>query len=211
MKKACFKWYEEGKPDNDHPLLIVKKKCKQQFRKTYRIELAMKEINFKSKIMQTRTKNSKTFHMLINKQRRSLRGCIQDLHIDNKTMSGKENILQGFNNHFANLSVPSYYQSYNSQYSTNIELETDNIIELVNSVDIFRPLSLLYLKTRNPYILHIKNYRGITVLPVFEKIVESILKNRVTPKCYKRQCSIHRGFTQNSVPIHSSFILEESR
>jgi hypothetical protein len=83
MQKASFKWYEEGKPDNDHPLLIDKNKCKQQFRKTYRIELAIKEINFKSTIMQTRTKNRKTFHMLINKQRHSLRGCIQDLHIDN--------------------------------------------------------------------------------------------------------------------------------
>jgi hypothetical protein len=30
-------------------------------------------------------------------------------------------------------------------------------------------------------ILDIKNYRGITLLPVFEKIVESILKNRVRP------------------------------
>ena len=107
MKKASFKWYEEGKPDNNYRLLIDKKKCKQQFRKTYRIELAIKEINFKSKVMQTRTKNSKNLHMLINKQRRSLRGCIQDLHIDNKTMSGEENILQGFKNHFANLAVLS--------------------------------------------------------------------------------------------------------
>ena len=63
---------------------IDKKKCKQRFRKTYRIELAIKEIYFKSKIMQTRTKDSKTFHMPIKKQRHSLRGCIQDLHIDNK-------------------------------------------------------------------------------------------------------------------------------
>jgi hypothetical protein len=107
MKKASSKWYEEGKPDNDHPLLIDKKICKQQFRKTYRIELAIKEIYSKNKIMQTRTKDSKTFHMLIKKQRHSLRGCIQDLHIDNKTMSGEENILQGFKNHFANLAVLS--------------------------------------------------------------------------------------------------------
>ena len=89
--------------------------------------------------MQTRTKNSKNFHMLINKQRRSLRGCIQDLHIDNKAMSGEENILQGFKNHFANLAVPSYDQIYNYQYSTNIEQETDNIIELVKSVNILKP------------------------------------------------------------------------
>lgn len=60
-------------------------------------------------------------------------------------------------------------------------------------------------------ILDIKNYRGITVLPVFEKIIESILKNRVRPKCDKQQCSIQRGFTQNSAPINGSFILEESR
>jgi hypothetical protein len=36
-------------------------------------------------------------------------------------------------------------------------------------------------------ILDIKNYRGITVLPVFEKIVESILKNRVRQKYDKQQ------------------------
>jgi hypothetical protein len=30
MKKASFKWYEEGKPDNNYRLLD-KKKCKQQF------------------------------------------------------------------------------------------------------------------------------------------------------------------------------------
>ena len=25
MKNASFKWYEEGKPDNDHPLLNIDK------------------------------------------------------------------------------------------------------------------------------------------------------------------------------------------
>jgi hypothetical protein len=183
--------------------------------------------------------------MLINKQRRSLRGCIQDLHIDNKAMSGEENILQGFKNHFANLAVPSYDQSYNYQYSTNIEQETDNIIELVKSVDILKPTKEELNKASSSIkkgkasdifdltvehfiyggyalfdythsiilaifesgivpdmikegllspvfknkgsILDIKNYRGITVLPVFEKIVESILKNRVRQKYDKQQ------------------------
>jgi hypothetical protein len=37
------------------------------------------------------------------------------------------------------LAVPSYDQIYNYQYSTNIEQETDNIIELVKSVDILKP------------------------------------------------------------------------
>ena len=183
--------------------------------------------------------------MLIIKQRRSLRGCIQDLYIDNKTISGEDNILQGFKNHFANLAVPSYDQIYNYQYSTNIEQETDNIIELVKSVDILKPTKEELNKASSSIkrgkasdifdltvehfiyggyalfdythsiilaifesgivpdmikegllspvfknkgsILDIKNYRGITVLPVFEKIVESILKNRVRQKYDKQQ------------------------
>jgi hypothetical protein len=37
------------------------------------------------------------------------------------------------------MAVPSYDQIYNYQYSTNIEQETDNIIELVKGVDILKP------------------------------------------------------------------------
>lgn len=32
--------------------------------------------------MNTITKDTKIVHMFINKQRKSLRGCIQDLHVD---------------------------------------------------------------------------------------------------------------------------------
>jgi hypothetical protein len=68
------------------------------------------------------------FHMLINKQRRSLRGCIQDLHIDNKTMSGEENILQGFKNHFANLAVPS---TINTPFIISATIPDSNIAKII--------------------------------------------------------------------------------
>ena len=196
MKKASFKWYEEGKPNNDHPLFIDKKKCKQQFRKTYRIELAIKEINFKDKIMQTRTKDSKTFHMLINKQRRSLRGCIQDLHIDNETMSGEENILQGFKNHFAKLAVPSYDENYNYQYSTSIEQETHNIIELVKNVDILKPTkeelnkalsSIKKGKAADIFDLTVEHfiYGGDALLDYTHSIILAIFESGIVPDMIK--------------------------
>jgi hypothetical protein len=60
-------------------------------------------------------------------------------------------------------------------------------------------------------ITDVNNYRGITVLPVCCKIIDSILKCRVRPKSDIAQCSLQREFTQNSAPINAAFIKEESR
>ena len=60
-------------------------------------------------------------------------------------------------------------------------------------------------------ITDVKNYRRITVLPVFCKIIESILKYRARAKSDIAQCSLQRGFTQNSALINAAFIMEEAR
>ena len=60
------------------------------------------------------------------------------------------------------------------------------------------------------YITDVKNNRGIPVLPVLCKIIESILKIRVRPISDTAQCSLQRGFTQNSAPINAAFIMEEA-
>ena len=51
--------------------------------------------------------------MLINRQRQSIRGCIQDLHIDNEVMSGNQDIINGFRKHFSNLAVPIFDPDFN--------------------------------------------------------------------------------------------------
>jgi hypothetical protein len=81
---------------------------KQQFRRVYRTEIAMGELCLKEKVMNTRTKDSKIVHVLINRQRQSIRGYIHDLNIDNEVMSGKQDIINGFRKHFSNLAVPIF-------------------------------------------------------------------------------------------------------
>jgi len=39
--------------------------------------------------MTTRTRDSKTFHLLLNRQRKSLRSFIQDLHVDDEILTGE--------------------------------------------------------------------------------------------------------------------------
>jgi len=100
MRKANNHWYEAGRPQINHPTIQLRKKCKQIFRSTYRTEIALKELSIKEKIMTTRTKDNKTFHLLLNRQRKSLRGYIQDLHVEDEIVTGEQNIMEGFHKHF---------------------------------------------------------------------------------------------------------------
>lgn len=52
-------------------------------------------------------------------------------------------------------------------------------------------------------------YRGITVLPVLNKILEAIIKLRIQPQIMKMQNPCQRGFTANTSPLNASFIIEE--
>ena len=53
------------------------------------------------------------------------------------------------------------------------------------------------------------NYRGITVLPVLEKIIEVILKNRISTRISQNQSVYQRGFTNGVSPLHAALIVEE--
>jgi hypothetical protein len=54
-----------------------------------------------------------------------------------------------------------------------------------------------------------KNYRGITITSTLSKIVETIIKFRITPTILSVQNPLQRGFTEHSTPLISSLMLEE--
>ena len=56
---------------------------------------------------------------------------------------------------------------------------------------------------------HSTNYRGITILPVICKIIEAILKERISPHCDRAQNPYQRGFTRNASPMNAGLIVEE--
>ncbi|CAC5401872.1 unnamed protein product [Mytilus coruscus] len=146
--------------------------------------------------MTTRTEDSKTFHMLINNQRRSLKGSPQDLHVENEIPTGKENILHGFKSHFANqLAIPTHDNTYN--YKPNIEQEMDTITELVKCVDIQLPskrevykamININKGKTADEFDLTIENflYGGDKVLDCTHKIILAIFKSEMVPDIPKK-------------------------
>ena len=54
-----------------------------------------------------------------------------------------------------------------------------------------------------------KNYRGITVLPVITKILETVLRDQIQPYVDQHQNILQRGFTKHSSPMNCSLIMEE--
>ena len=59
-------------------------------------------------------------------------------------------------------------------------------------------------------IAEVINYRGITVLPVINKIIETIIKNRTNHKILEIQNPIQRVFTDGSSPLNSALPVEET-
>ena len=54
-----------------------------------------------------------------------------------------------------------------------------------------------------------KNYRGITVLRVITKILETVLRDQIQPYVDQHQNILQRGFTKHSSPMNCSLIMEE--
>ena len=54
-----------------------------------------------------------------------------------------------------------------------------------------------------------KNYRGITVLHVITKVLETVLRDQIQPYVEQQQNSLQRGFTKHSSPMNCSLIMEE--
>ena len=54
-----------------------------------------------------------------------------------------------------------------------------------------------------------KNYRGITVIPILTKLLETSIRSRIKPLILENQNNLQRGFTENSSPMNTALILEE--
>ena len=79
---------------------LEKKECKRNFRKSCRVESAKRQSEEKLKIIKTRTRDSRLFHKLVNKQRGHGRNFIVDLQVGDTTFNGENQVLQGISERF---------------------------------------------------------------------------------------------------------------
>ena len=87
----------------------------------------------KEKIIYTRTRDTKLFYRLVNKQRKSLTMHIDDLNVDGICFS-QDNILEGFKQHFGKLAEPSSGHNYSQDYNNVVSHEVHCIHSLVEQI-----------------------------------------------------------------------------
>lgn len=131
QKREAYKqWKLHGySSDPENPLTISKKAANHQFRKQIRMEIASRKSTERLKLMETRTRDTKLFYQLINKQRNRLHNCVDDLNVANKLYSG-DNVIDGFRDHFTKLANPCDNPNFDEQHRKLVDSDYDIVMEL---------------------------------------------------------------------------------
>ncbi|CAG2254720.1 TEAD [Mytilus edulis] len=107
MRKYYAQWVKQGKiKDPENNIYQQRLRTKKEFRRQVRIENAKVKNTEKQRIMETRTKDTKLFHQLVKSNRKTRGNAIMDLHVGDICMSGEQNVMEGFKQHFRNLATP---------------------------------------------------------------------------------------------------------
>ena len=143
---------------------MEKKEFRENFRKSCRVEIAKRQSEEKLKIITTRTRDSRLFHKLVNKQRGNVRNFIEDLQVGDTTFNGENQMLQGFKEHFESLANDSTNAKYDDKYHTQVDNESQSIKEMVKKTN-FEQISTDELKKAVSQINTCKSadYYGLTI------------------------------------------------
>ena len=107
-KQAFWKWKNSGKPcEKDNILYMAVKNSKRDLRKECRRALAAKREDYKQHILDTRERNSKVFHKLINNQKGKSASIMTELTVGQETFKTENEILDGWKMHFRKLAEKS--------------------------------------------------------------------------------------------------------
>ena len=132
MRSNYKRWVTYGKPTNPTNIIYSQRKLSRKvFRKAIRIEEAKQRESERDMILDTRTRDMRLFHKLVRNNRKKGHNLIDDLYVNGETYSGKENVLQGFTEHFRQLATNN--QNNESEYHRKIEQEIQLINQLVKN------------------------------------------------------------------------------
>jgi len=85
----------------------------------------------RDKILNSRAQDPKTFHKLINKNRKNKNCFIEDLNVDGESFTGVDKVADGFKKHFKALAGHSENPNFDNEYHKTVIKECDHISDMV--------------------------------------------------------------------------------
>jgi len=152
------------------------------------------------------------YHSMLEEEIKIINEIVADKNIPN---INSDEIMKA--NRSINRGKSADYHGLTIEHIANAGKDMENLLLLITN-EIFRQGKVqetLKVRLFTPIFKNkglksqAKNNRGITVLPVINKIVETIIKERIQKQVIETQNRKQRGFTSGSSPINSALPVEE--
>ena len=153
------------------------------------------------------------YHNMVEEEIKIINEIVADKNIPN---TNSDEIMKSINRSI-NRGKSADYHGLTIEHIANAGKDMENLL-LVITNEIFRQgkvpetlkVGLLTPIFKNKGLKsQATDYRGIAVLPVISKIVETIIKERIQKQVIETQNRKQRGFTSGSSPINSALPVEE--
>ncbi|CAC5363524.1 unnamed protein product [Mytilus coruscus] len=108
-KIAFYNWKSNGSINDPHNYYLKQKKLTTyQLRKQCRLEIAIRRINERQKLIDSKVTDTKTFFRMIRNQRAKMSKHIDELNVDNQIYHSDNQIINGWHIHFGELAKKLY-------------------------------------------------------------------------------------------------------
>ena len=133
MKNCKFKWWEWRKSgavrDPADERYTAMTRARKSLRKEKRQESARYRKDKVEEIMNAQN-DSKTFHKVINEQRKISSTQTQSVVVDGKPCETAEEICSGWSTHFQKIATPLEKASFDAEYKAQVDSDIENITSL---------------------------------------------------------------------------------
>ncbi|CAC5379561.1 unnamed protein product [Mytilus coruscus] len=164
-KIAFYNWKSNGSINDPHNYYLKQKKLTTyELRKQCRLEIAIRRINERQKLIDSKVTDTKTFFRMIRNQRGKMSKHIDELNVDNQIYNSDNQIINGWHIHFGELAKKSVNTKFDHKHLESVEKEVKVISDIC----------------QNRYI-HITKIATGTY--IFQSNRASFNKNKVSPTC----------------------------
>ncbi|CAG2214135.1 unnamed protein product [Mytilus edulis] len=130
-KVAFYNWKNNGSINDQHNYYLKQKKLTTyELRKQCRLEIALRRINERQKLIESKVSDTKTFFRMIRNQRGKMSKHIDELNVDGQIYNSDNQIINGWHIHFEELAKKSVNTKFDHKHLENVEKEVKVISDI---------------------------------------------------------------------------------
>ncbi|MCW4345464.1 MAG: reverse transcriptase domain-containing protein, partial [Candidatus Thiodiazotropha endolucinida] len=147
-KLAHAEWKSAGRPsDKENCATVRRKNARRTLRRCIRLEVSARREVYLTSIMDAHETDSRAFFRMIKRQRSSKSTNTQLLEYQDRTLTGPEEVANGFASHFEALATPADDPQFDASYHSQVTLDKLLIEDIcTNQESVYQPTTPLEIE-----------------------------------------------------------------